>query len=57
MTASLNKDSNSTYEYKEHLLFVTPEYNFDQDGSFAGNDRPLDVYPQQPSKALQLKIH
>jgi hypothetical protein len=28
MTASLNKDSNSTYQHNEQLLLVTPEYNF-----------------------------
>jgi hypothetical protein len=46
MTASLKKDSNSTYQYNEQLFFVTPEYNFDLDRGFAGKDRPLDVYPQ-----------
>jgi len=40
-TASLNKDSNSTYN--EQLLLVTPEYNFDLDGGFAGKVRPLDI--------------
>jgi hypothetical protein len=44
VTASLNTDSNSTYN--EKLLLVTPEYNFDLDGGFADKVRPLDVYLQ-----------